>query len=115
MRGEQLRPACAERIERAGLDQRFDGRAVDRARIEPFAEIEEAAVGAAGGAFGGDGAGGRAAAALDGRQPEADLAVGHGELRPRAVHVGRQHGDVHPLAVFDVLDQRVLPLEVAAR
>ena len=44
--GEQLRPAGAERVEGPGLDQRFDGRAVDRARIEPLAEVEQAAVGA---------------------------------------------------------------------
>ncbi len=112
--GEELCPAGAEGVERPGLDERFHGRAVDRAGIEPLAEIEQAAVGSAGGALAGDGAGRRGAAALDGRQPEADLALGHGELGPGAVHVRRQHGDFHPLAVFDVLDQRVFPLEVPA-
>ena len=34
---------AAERIEGAGLDQRFDGRPVDCARIDPLAEVEQAA------------------------------------------------------------------------
>ena len=46
--GEPLRPPAAERIERPGLHQRLDGRAVDLARIEPLAEVEDAAIGAAG-------------------------------------------------------------------
>ena len=53
---EELRPLGAERVERAGLDQRLDGRAIDGARIEPFAEVEEAAIRAVGGTLLGDGA-----------------------------------------------------------
>ena len=89
--------------------------AVDRARIEPLAEVEEAAVGSARAALADDGRGRRAAAALDGRQGEADLALGHREFDVRAVHLRRRHRDGHALAVFEVFDQRVLLLEVAAR
>ena len=111
---QQLRAAGTEGIEGPGLDQRFDRRAVDGARIEPFAEVEEAAIGSVGGPPGGDGPGRRCAAALDGRQSEADLALGHGELGPGTIHVWRQHRNAHPRRILQVLDQRVLALEIAA-
>ena len=52
-----------------------------------------------------------AAAAFDRRQAELNLAVGDGEIDARAVHVGRHDVDAHPLAIFQVLDERVLRLE----
>ena len=39
----------------------------------------------------------------------------HGEIDVRAIHVRRHDLDAHPLAIFQVLDQRILALEVAAR
>ena len=41
--------------------------------------------------------------ALDGRQAEADVFPGHGEVRTRLVHIGHQQGDAHIPALGDVL------------
>ena len=40
-RRHELTPACAERIECSGLDQRFNRRSATRLRIDSFAEIEQ--------------------------------------------------------------------------
>ncbi len=82
MRGEPLRAPCRRSESNApALISDSIGRAVDRARIDPLAEIEQAADRARRLARSATiAAGRRAAAALDGRQAEADLAVGDGEL-----------------------------------
>ncbi len=112
--GHQLRTAGAQRIERAGLDQRFDRAAADLLGVDPFAKIEQAAERSVLCARADDGRRGRLAAALDRAQPDVDFAVGHGEVAVRTIDVGRQRLDVHPAAIFQMLDQRVLLLEVAA-
>ena len=87
--GEPLRPPPAQRIEGPRLHQRLDGRAIDLARVEPLAEVEEAAIGPARLAGLDDRGRGGAAAALDGREGIEDLAVADGELDVRAVDVRR--------------------------
>ena len=114
-RRHQLRPLRAERIERAGLDQRFDRRPAAGLRIDPLAEIEQARERPVLLARGDDRLGRAAAAALDRAQAEQNLAVGDGEIDVRAIHVRRHDLDVHPLGSLPVLDERVLALEVAAR
>ena len=68
--------------------------------IEAFAEIEQAAERSAGFAGLSNRVAGRAAAAFDRRQAEHNLAVGHGEIGRRGVHIRRHHFNVHPLAIF---------------
>ena len=101
-----------KRVERAGLDQRFDRRPARAGGIDPLAEVEQVLERPALAAGGDDRLARAAAAALDRRQAELNLAVGHGEIDVRAVHVGRQHLDPHPLAIFHVLDQRILRLKL---
>ena len=87
----------------------FDGRAVDRARIEPLAEIEEAAV-RPGGAR--SAAMAPAAAAppqpLMADSPKQIFPSGTVNSAAERFTSGGSTAIVHPLAVFEVLDQRVL-------
>ena len=44
-----------------------------------------------------------------------NLPVVHLEIDTRLIHIGRDDFDFHPLAVFEMLDERVLALEVPSR
>ena len=68
-------------VEGAGADEGFDGAAVDEALVDPAAEVEEVAEGAAGAAFGDDGVDRLFAGALDGAEAVADFAARDGPLR----------------------------------
>jgi len=86
---EQLAPSRAKGVECAGLDQRFEHGAAGRRRVDPFAIVEHVAERTVRLAFANDGIGGRAAAALDGGEPEVDSAVANRELGVRLIHVRR--------------------------
>ena len=113
--GEQLAAVAAKRVDRPSLGEVLDGRLIDERGIEPAAEVVEVAKPAPLLAFGGDRLRSLHAAALDRREAKVDPAVGYGEVGLRGIHVGRGHLDRHPPAVLDVLDERVLLFEVAAR
>ena len=56
-----------------------------------------------------------AAAAFDRAQAEQDLGRRPRRNRRPTIHIRRHDLDVHPLAIFQMLDERILALEVAAR
>ncbi len=105
----------AHRVERPRLDERFNRCPAARLRINAFAEIEEARERAILTASRRNRLRCTTAAAFDGAQAKENLAVGYGEIGFRAIHIGRHDHHIHPLAIFQVLDERILALEVAAR
>ena len=103
------RPALvAHRIERAGLDQRFDHPLVahdQRNRIEKLEEAGRLAVLRAGA---GDAADHVVADVADGAQAEPDVGAHGGEVGGGLVDVGRQHLDAHPAALGQIDSHLVL-------
>src|SRR5262245_39665375 len=95
----------AERVEAAGLNQRFDRRPAGGASLDTLAEVEQVAEWPTQLAGSHDRFARTAATSLDRRQAEVDLASGDREIDSRAVHVGRHDVDPHPLAIFQVLDE----------
>ena len=103
-RGREQRPALeAERIKRAGLDERFHGAAVQIARHHPAAEFVERAERAAALALGLELFDEAPADTLDGDETEADILTCHGEVGVRLVHVRRQELYAHVAALGDIL------------
>ena len=98
---------AAEAVEGAGLDQPFERRLVDGLQIDALAEVEQVLERPALCPRPRDRLGGAAAAALDRRQAEDDLAVAHREVRFAGVDARRQHLDAEPAGVGDVLDHDV--------
>ena len=111
-RGEELRAPGAERIECPGFDQALDRRAIGDGRIDAGTEIEQAAERSIFTPCRDDSARRVSAAALDRGQPKHDLPLGDGEIGVRAIHVRIDHFDIHPPAIFEMLDERILFLEI---
>ena len=125
----RLAPACMARssdchsdgpigvklIEGPGLDQAFDGGAVD-APMDRSARRNRTDCGTVRRLCGLAAIASPAAPPqpLIAARPNRILPLGHGEIGFRAVHIRRHHFDVHPPAIFQMLDQRILLLEVAA-
>jgi hypothetical protein len=111
--GRPLGPGAAALVERPGFDERLDRCAIDGRRIQPPAEVEQVAIGSVLRPLGRERGRRRPAAPLDAGQAEVNLPVADREVGVAGVHVGRQHVDVHPPAIFQMLDERVLLLEVS--
>ena len=97
----------AQRVERAGLDQRLDRLLVAdllRDLAQEVGEVGEGALLAAGGDDGVDDVG---ADVADRAEPEADVVADRGEVAHRLVDVGRQHRDAH-LAALGEVDRRLV-------
>ena len=85
---EETSPGVSERIERTGLDQRFDGPLVEDAHIHPIDEVPEVLEHAVGRAFGNDVGNHRLADVANRREAERDCAVDPDEVRVYYYHAG---------------------------
>ena len=103
------------RIESARFNQRLDGRPIASRRFNPLAKIKQILIGTILFAFEHDGFRCPAAATFYRGQCKKDLVIANGEVHIRRVHIGRNDFDLHPCAVFKVLDKLVFVLEVATR
>src|SRR5690606_20964244 len=99
----------------ACFDKRFDGGSIAELRINSLAEVKEALEWPVAVALGGDGLGGARSTGFDRPQAEQNLTVFHGEIGIAAVDTGRQDLNSHPLAVLEVLNERVFALKVSPR
>ena len=93
----------AELVERAGFDQAFDRGAINRARVDAFAKIVQAAKRLACCPCFGNARHRLYAAAFDRRQRVADDAIAHDrEVNARFVDARSQNFNAHPARFFDV-------------